>query len=208
MQKAGHVDDDVQISALDAFYEKDGRRSRYIGEVLERHRGEDAGDLNRSELDELDENWTCLNAPGRKIWKIKLKILMDEKSWKTWKSNQKIVMDEELVQNVVMDEELVRNVVMDEKIVENLVMNAKIDPKGVRDLFIYKVGGRNILQPSNRKLLIRIPSRDSFLVTQYLERHSVSSDRHMKNLMPLREGLHEMMQCYRRQHFAASNDRG
>ena len=29
---SGHVDDDVQISALDAFYEKDGRRSRYIGE--------------------------------------------------------------------------------------------------------------------------------------------------------------------------------
>ena len=30
VQKSGHVDDDVQISALDAFYEKDGRRSRYI----------------------------------------------------------------------------------------------------------------------------------------------------------------------------------
>ena len=35
VQKSGHVDDDVPISALDAFYEKDGRRSRYIGEVLE-----------------------------------------------------------------------------------------------------------------------------------------------------------------------------
>ena len=42
----------------------------------------------------------------------------------------------------------------------------------------------------------------SFLVTQYLERHSVSSDQHMKQLMSLREGLHEMMQCYVRQHFA------
>ena len=41
-QKSGHADDDVQISALDAFYEKDGRKSRYIGEVLERCRGEDA----------------------------------------------------------------------------------------------------------------------------------------------------------------------
>ena len=53
VQKSGHVDDDVQISALDAFCEKDGRRSRYIGEVLERYRGEDAGDLKRSELDEF-----------------------------------------------------------------------------------------------------------------------------------------------------------
>ena len=44
VQKSGHVDDDVQISALDAFYEMDGRKSRYIGEVLEWYRGEDAGD--------------------------------------------------------------------------------------------------------------------------------------------------------------------
>ena len=58
VQKSGHVDDDVQISALDAFYEMDGLQSRYIGEVLERHRGEDAGDLKRSVLDELVENWT------------------------------------------------------------------------------------------------------------------------------------------------------
>ena len=55
MQKSGHVDDDVQISALDAIYEKDGRRSRNIGEVLERYRGEDAGDLERIELDVMDE---------------------------------------------------------------------------------------------------------------------------------------------------------
>ena len=33
MQKSGHVDDDVQISALDAFYEVDGRKSRHIGEM-------------------------------------------------------------------------------------------------------------------------------------------------------------------------------
>ena len=51
-----HVDDDVQISALDAFYEMDGRKSRYIGEVLDWYRGEDAGDLKRSALDELVEN--------------------------------------------------------------------------------------------------------------------------------------------------------
>ena len=102
MQKLGHVDDDVQISALDAFYEMDGRKSRYIGEVLEWYRGEDARDLKRSELNELVENLTCLNALEGKIWKsdqkivtdekINPKILMDEKSWKTWKSTQKIVM--------------------------------------------------------------------------------------------------------------------
>ena len=42
VQKSGHVDDDVQISALDAFHEMDGRKSRYIGEVLDWYRGEDA----------------------------------------------------------------------------------------------------------------------------------------------------------------------
>ena len=56
VQKSGHVHDDLQISALDVFYEMDGRKSRYIGEVLEWYRGEDAGDLKRSELNELVEN--------------------------------------------------------------------------------------------------------------------------------------------------------
>ena len=56
MQKSGHVDDDVQISALDAFYEMDGPTSRYIEEVFEWYRGEDAGDFKRSELNELFEN--------------------------------------------------------------------------------------------------------------------------------------------------------
>ena len=102
MQKSGHVDDDVQVSALDAFYETDGRKSRYIGEVLDGHRGEDAGDLKRSELNDLVENWTYLNALERKVWKSDQKVVMDEKV------NQKIVMDEELVQNGVMDEELFR----------------------------------------------------------------------------------------------------
>ena len=70
------------------------------------------------------------------------------------------------------------------------------------------------MQPSNQKLLeefidedepwllIGIPSRNPFFVTQYLERHSVNSDQHMKKLMLLREGLHVMMQCNMRQHFA------
>ena len=33
LQKSGHFNDDIQISALDAFYEMDGRRIRYIKEV-------------------------------------------------------------------------------------------------------------------------------------------------------------------------------
>ena len=50
-------------------------------------------------------------------------------------------------------------------------------------------------------LLIGIPNRDPFFVTQCLERHSASSDEQMKKLMSLHEGLHVMMQCYMRQHF-------
>ena len=34
VQTSGHVDDDVQLSALDAFVGVGGRKSRYIGEVL------------------------------------------------------------------------------------------------------------------------------------------------------------------------------
>ena len=48
-----------------------GRKSRYIGEVLDWYRGEDAGDLKRSELNELDENLTCLNAlEGKNFGKV------------------------------------------------------------------------------------------------------------------------------------------
>ena len=78
VQKSGHVDDDVQISALDPFYEMDGRKSRYIGEVLEWNRGEDAGDPKRSELNELVENLTCLNAFEVKLWKSNQKVVTDE----------------------------------------------------------------------------------------------------------------------------------
>ena len=96
-----------------------------------------------------------------------------------------------------MDEELVRNGVMDGRFVKDFVMDAKIDPKVVMDLSIFKIGGWNSLQPINQNLLevfidenepwllIGIPSRDPFLLTQYLERHSVSSDQHMKKLMSL-----------------------
>ena len=69
VQESGRVDDDVRISALDAFHEKDGRRSRYIRGGLEWYRGEDAGDLKGSELSELVENRTCLNVYTRKMWK-------------------------------------------------------------------------------------------------------------------------------------------
>ena len=63
--------------------------------MLDWYRGEDAGDLKRSELNELVENMTCLNALAGEIWnssqkivtdeKINQKIVTDEKSWKTWK---------------------------------------------------------------------------------------------------------------------------
>ena len=97
-----------------------------------------------------------------------------------------------------MDEELVQNGVMDGKFVKNFVIDAKINPKVVMDLSIFKIGEWNSLQPIDQNLLeefvdknepwllIGIPSRDPFFVTQYLERHSVSSDQHMKKLMPLR----------------------
>ena len=80
MQKSGHVDEDVDISALDAFCEMDGRNCRYIGEVLDWYRGEDAGDLKRRELNELVENLTCLNAFEGKIWKSNQKVVMDDEN--------------------------------------------------------------------------------------------------------------------------------
>ena len=120
VQKSGRVDDDMRITALDAFYGKDGRRSRYIGEVLERYRGEADGDLKRIEL---VEKWTCLNLLEKEILKSDPKILTEVKSWRTWKRNQNIVMDEELVHNIVMDEEFVKNIVMDEEQVRNIVLD-------------------------------------------------------------------------------------
>ena len=66
------------------------------------------------------------------------------------------------------------------------VMYAEIDPKVVVDLFIFKIGGWNSLQLSNQNLLeelidenepwlsITIPSKDSFLVTGYLERQTLT----------------------------------
>ena len=60
---------------------------------------------------------------------------------------------------------------------------------------------QNIVEKNEPWLWIGIPHRDPFLVTQCLERHSVSSDQHMNKLMSLRESLNVVMQCCMRQHF-------
>ena len=57
---------------------------------LEWYRGEDAGDLKRSELNELVEILTCLNALEGKIWNCDQKIVMDEKIVKNIVMNAKI----------------------------------------------------------------------------------------------------------------------
>ena len=55
VQNSGHVDDDMQISALDIFYEMDGRWSRYNKEVLDWYREGTARDPRRNELNHLFE---------------------------------------------------------------------------------------------------------------------------------------------------------
>ena len=70
MQISGHVDDDTQMSALDVFYEMDGRQSRYIKEVLDWYRDERATDLRRSESNESADSMTCLNAVEEKNGKV------------------------------------------------------------------------------------------------------------------------------------------
>ena len=140
--------------------------------------------------------------PRGEIWISNQKVVTDEKSWKTWKSNQNSVMNEELGQNSVMNEELVQNGVTNEKFVKNSVMNAEIDPKVVSLQPIHQNLLEEFSDVNEPWLLIGIPSRDPFFVTQYLARHSVSSDQHTKKLMSLPEGLHVVMQCDLRQHFA------
>ena len=93
-----------------------------------------------------------------------------------------------------MGEELVQNVVMDEKFVKNFVMKAKIDPKVVEENELHM-------------LLIGIPTvRNEFLIIQHLERPTMNVDQNVEESNPLREDLHDMMQCYGRQYFVASND--
>ena len=122
VQTSGHVDDDIQISALGVFYEMDGRESRYIKEVLAWYREEDTGDSKKSELNELVESMTCRNA---------LEV-------KSWKCNQ----------NIVMDEEFVKHSVTNEEFVESSVMDAKIDSKVVMDLPFSKLAGGTIYSPA------------------------------------------------------------
>ena len=104
-------------------------------------------------------------------------------------------------------------------------MNAKIDPKVVKDPFIFSICGWNSLQPTNRKLskecinenkprlLIRISSRDSFFMIQYLEQPFVCGNPNVKEskwesrlLTLLCEGLCELPVTLQQQHSAASND--
>ena len=63
------VDDDIKISALDEFYEMYGRKSRCIQEVLDCYRQEDAGNLKRSEVNELVENFDMSQRLKGKILK-------------------------------------------------------------------------------------------------------------------------------------------
>ena len=67
VQNSGHVDDDIQISALDVSYEMDGRRSRSIKEVPDWYGEKDARGLRRSELNESVESMACLNALEGKL---------------------------------------------------------------------------------------------------------------------------------------------
>ena len=60
------------------------------------YREEDPGYLRRSELNELVENMTVLNA-------FEERKMKNEKSWKFEKCNQKIAMDEKFVTNSVMN---------------------------------------------------------------------------------------------------------
>ena len=103
LRGSGRVIDDIHISALDVFCEMEGREIRYIKEVLDWYRDEDAADVKKSELNEPDES-----------------MASDGKSEKSEKSDQDNVMDEEFVKNIVMNEEFVKKI----------VMNARIDSKG------------------------------------------------------------------------------
>ena len=72
VQNSRHVDDDMQISALDVFfYEMDGRKSDYIKEVLDWYGEDDAGDLRRHTLNEAAENMTAPNAFEGKVRRVR-----------------------------------------------------------------------------------------------------------------------------------------
>ena len=71
--------------------------------MLERHRGEDAGNLRRIEM---VEKWTCLNLLETDFLKSDSMILINERSWTIRKSKENIVMHEEMVQNIVVDTQI------------------------------------------------------------------------------------------------------
>ena len=119
----------------------DGRKKRYVKDVLDRSGEEHAGDLRRSELNDLEHDMS--QRFRGQIWKRET----------CWKSNQNIVMNEEFVKNFVMNEEFVKNIVMNEEFVKNIGMNAKIDPKVVLEHSIFKICGWNNFHPSNQILL-------------------------------------------------------
>ena len=88
-------------------------------------------------------------------------------------------------------------------------MDTQIDPMVGMDLPFFKIGGWKILQLSNRKVVeefIEETATVALLVGNLLSRDSSLVIHNVKELMFPREGLREMVQCYRRQHFAASND--
>ena len=85
---------------------------------------------------------------------------------------------------------------MDATFVKSSVMDAKIDLTVVIDVSTFKIGGWKKLQSSDPQLLVLFMDDNepwllvtnskqgcSFLVTQYLERISGSSDQHMNKLM-------------------------
>ena len=133
-------------------------------------------------MNDLVENLTCRN-------NLEVNI---------WNSGQKVVVHDRINLKIVMDEKFVKNFVMNEKFVKIFVKNKKLTRRWWWICTCLELVDGTICNPW---MMIGIPNRDLF-VTQYLERHSVSSDQHMKKLMSLREGLHVMMQCYMPQLFA------
>ena len=65
--------------------------------------------------------------------------------------------------------------------------------------------GQHIVMNENfvKNIVMNEKFESSVMTTQYLERHSASSDQHMKKLMSLRGELHVMMQCCMREDFPA-----
>ncbi len=73
VQNSGHVDDDTHFCV--GCRPRDGWTKESLHpEVLDWYREEDAGDLRSSELNQLVENTTCLNALEGETWKSERKV--------------------------------------------------------------------------------------------------------------------------------------